>query len=55
MLAGWVEVNTGGWFSCVPDPGFAGTDSFTYQASDGLLLSDLATGTENSIERGGRK
>jgi hypothetical protein len=38
----------------VPHPDFAGTDSFTYRASDGLLLSNLATGSEDSIARGGK-
>jgi len=34
-----------GTFSYTPTPGFSGTDSFTYQASDGLLTSNVATAT----------
>ena len=33
------------WY--LPDPNFHGVDSFTYQASDGLLLSNVATVTIN--------
>lgn len=42
---GSLQLAADGSFSYVPAIGFAGTDSFTYQASDGLLLSNLATVT----------
>ncbi len=40
---GTLTFSTNGSFSYVPGPGFAGTDSFTYQASDGRSLSEPAT------------
>jgi hypothetical protein len=40
---GSLQLAADGSFSYVPATGFAGTDSFTYRASDGLLLSNLAT------------
>ncbi|WP_254275463.1 Ig-like domain-containing protein [Halomonas sp. 3H] len=40
---GSVTINADGTLSYTPDEGFVGTDSFTYQASDGDLLSDSAT------------
>ena len=42
---GSVTVNADGTITYTPDEGFFGTDSFTYRASDGLLLSDHATVT----------
>jgi hypothetical protein len=42
---GSVVVNTDGSLTYTPDPGFTGTDSFTYQASDGTILSNVATVT----------
>ena len=40
---GSVNLNTDGSFSYVPDSGFAGTDYFTYLASDFIVDSELAT------------
>lgn len=40
---GALTLNGDGGFSYSPVKGFAGTDSFTYQASDGATLSNLAT------------
>ncbi|AXY42274.1 Ig-like domain-containing protein [Halomonas sp. JS92-SW72] len=40
---GSVTVNADGTITYTPDAGFFGTDSFTYRASDGQLLSDPAT------------
>ncbi|MFO7648448.1 Ig-like domain-containing protein [Halomonas campaniensis] len=40
---GSVTINPDGTLTYTPDEGFVGTDSFTYQASDGDLLSDPAT------------
>lgn len=37
---GTLQLNPNGSFSYMPDPGFFGTDSFTYQANDGGLNSD---------------
>lgn len=42
---GRVTLNADGSFSYTPNAGFVGTDSFTYRASDGLLLSAPATVT----------
>jgi large repetitive protein len=42
---GTVELNPDGAFTYTPDEGFAGTDSFTYRASDGVNLSRVATVT----------
>jgi hypothetical protein len=36
---GTVSVSPDGGFIYTPPPGFSGTDSFTYEASDGLLAS----------------
>jgi len=40
---GTVTLNTDGSFQYTPNAGFVGTDSFTYQASDGTLTSGTAT------------
>ncbi|WP_416137704.1 Ig-like domain-containing protein [Halomonas sp. HK25] len=40
---GSVTLNPDGTLTYTPDEDFAGSDSFTYQASDGELLSDPAT------------
>ncbi|MCE9665879.1 Ig-like domain-containing protein [Halomonas sp. M5N1S17] len=40
---GSVSINTDGTITYTPDAGFFGSDSFTYRASDGDLLSDPAT------------
>ena len=41
--AGSVTLNADGSFTYTPAPGFTGDDHFTYQASDGTALSNLAT------------
>ena len=40
---GSVTLNADGGFTYVPDPDYAGPDSFTYHANDGLLDSNIAT------------
>ena len=40
---GTVVLNSDGSFTYTPNAGFAGLDSFTYQASDGSLLGNVAT------------
>ena len=42
---GTLTLNPDGSFDYTPDPGFNGTDSFRYTASDGLLASNEATVT----------
>ncbi len=42
---GTVAFNSDGSFTYVPNAGFVGTDTFTYQASDGTLTSELGTVT----------
>ncbi|SFG13290.1 hypothetical protein SAMN04488025_11717 [Planifilum fulgidum] len=42
---GTLVLNPDGSFTYTPDTGFSGTDSFTYQASDGSALSNVATVT----------
>lgn len=42
---GMLVLNTNGSFTYTPQAGFAGIDSFTYLASDGLLSSNLVTVT----------
>lgn len=42
---GSLTLNQNGTFVYVPDEGFFGTDTFSYQASDGLSLSNIATVT----------
>ena len=62
---GTVVLNSDGSFTYTPNSGFAGLDSFTYQASDGSLLSNVATvflavdngaprGQQRSLHRGAR-
>jgi VCBS repeat-containing protein len=41
--AGSVTLNEDGSFTYTPPAGFSGSDHFTYQASDGTALSNLAT------------
>lgn len=43
--SGSVTMTANGSFNYVPNPGFSGTDSFTYQANDGSLSSNVATVT----------
>ncbi len=43
--AGSVTLNLDGSFSYMPDAGFSGIDSFTYQVSDGLAAGNIATVT----------
>jgi large repetitive protein len=40
---GHVTMGSGGAFTYMPDPGFSGDDSFTYQADDGADRSDTAS------------
>ena len=40
---GTLTLGADGHFVYTPSPNFAGADSFTYRASDGTLLSNLAT------------
>ena len=42
---GTVVVNTDGTFTYTPTKGYHGTDSFTYQANDGVANSNIATVT----------
>ncbi|HID23007.1 MAG TPA: tandem-95 repeat protein, partial [Planctomycetaceae bacterium] len=42
---GSVTLNANGSFSYTPDPGFSGTDTFTYQANDGKADSNVVTVT----------
>jgi VCBS repeat-containing protein len=42
---GGLELNADGSFSYTPNPDYNGTDSFSYQANDGGLYSDLVTVT----------
>ena len=42
---GSLTLNTDGSFEYTPDANFNGTDTFTYQANDGVLNSDIATVT----------
>jgi hypothetical protein len=50
---GSLTFNRDGSFSYRPDPGFSGTDSFSYQAGDGSLDSDPATVTIEVRPRAG--
>ncbi len=45
VMSGSLTLNLDGSFDYTPDPGFTGTDNFTYRASDSLLDSNLATVT----------
>lgn len=47
---GSLFLNHDGSFVYIPDPGFAGTDTFTYQAGDGQAVSNIATVTINVAE-----
>nr|WP_325315620.1 Ig-like domain-containing protein [Microcoleus sp. PH2017_28_MFU_U_A] len=38
-INGKVNFNTDGSFSYIPNPGFAGTDNFSYSVSDGVSPS----------------
>lgn len=40
---GTLNFNADGSFTYVPDPGYIGTDNFTYRANDGELVSNIAT------------
>jgi alpha-tubulin suppressor-like RCC1 family protein/uncharacterized protein YkwD/thiol-disulfide isomerase/thioredoxin/plastocyanin/uncharacterized membrane protein YphA (DoxX/SURF4 family) len=42
---GTLSLNADGSFAYLPDAGFSGTDAFTYQASDGMENSNIATVT----------
>ena len=44
---GALQLNENGSFTYAPDPDFFGQDSFTYQASDGALTSNVAAVTLN--------
>ncbi|MEM7053134.1 MAG: Ig-like domain-containing protein [Pseudomonadota bacterium] len=44
-INGLLELNADGTFLYVPNEGFVGIDTFTYQASDGLSESNIATVT----------
>ncbi len=44
---GSMELNADGSFSYTPNAGFSGTDSFTYRATDGTVVSNIATVTIN--------
>jgi VCBS repeat-containing protein len=44
-LHGVLVLDASGAFVYTPNPDFYGTDSFTYRASDGTLVSDIATVT----------
>jgi hypothetical protein len=47
---GTLTLQPGGSFSYTPAPGFVGTDTFTYQASDGPLQSSIASVTINVVD-----
>jgi hypothetical protein len=47
---GDLSLHTDGSFDYTPSPGFEGTDSFTYQASDGVADSSVATVTIEVVE-----
>jgi subtilisin family serine protease/subtilisin-like proprotein convertase family protein len=49
--SGSLAFNANGSFIYTPTTGFVGTDTFTYQASDGELLSNLATVTIEVINQ----
>ncbi len=42
---GILTINADGSFTYTPNPGYTGADAFLYQASDGVLLSNIATVT----------
>ncbi|MCO5176837.1 MAG: tandem-95 repeat protein [Thermomicrobiales bacterium] len=43
--SGSLTLNADGSFSYTPNPGFSGSDSFTYRAEDGIVGSNVATVT----------
>jgi len=45
--SGTLTLNSDGSFTYMPNAGFAGSDSFTYSASDGVASSNVATVTLN--------
>jgi glucose/arabinose dehydrogenase len=47
VSSGTLVLNGDGAFNYIPDPGFTGIDSFSYQASDWNLVSGVATVTLN--------
>ncbi|MFT3920936.1 MAG: Ig-like domain-containing protein [Myxococcales bacterium] len=47
---GKLSLNSDGTFTYTPDPTFAGSDSFTYTASDGVSASNVATVTIQVVE-----
>lgn len=49
---GSLTLNANGSFNYTPNPGFVGTDSFTYKASDGVYASGSATVSIVVIEGG---
>jgi len=52
-LNGNLVLNGDGSFSYVPNPGYSGEDSFTYQVDDGLALSNVATVSISVMPMGG--
>jgi len=50
---GTLTLNNDGGFDYLPAPGYTGTDSFTYLASDDVATSSLATVTFNVLPSGG--
>jgi titin len=48
---GWLGLNTDGTFTYTPYPTYAGPDSFTYEASDGMDVSNPATVSIDVINR----
>jgi len=48
-IHGSLTLNSDGSFDYIPDPNFQGADSFTYRASDGGLVSDIAKVSINVI------
>ena len=49
--SGKLTFNANGSFTYVPQPGFAGIVTFTYQATDGTLISNVATATIAVVKR----
>jgi VCBS repeat-containing protein len=48
---GVVLLSANGSFVYLPKPGFVGKDTFTYRASDGVNVSNIATVTVNVVKR----
>jgi hypothetical protein len=42
---GVINLSSSGAFTYVPNLGFSGTESFTFQSTDGMAISNIATGT----------